>query len=427
MGYQPLVGGHGCFTGRLGMVAGDVDHIGSGSRCSVPDSWRADTTVAVSRGRRVLTGQDQGAASPRPSFVRHAAPKLSIPAFQKDVPVSLRMHPDIFHEFNVHVFERAGVPLADARLAAAVRLESALRQPAGLDAFAVARLRNTVQRLQAGGINPSPQLTVVHDHAHTALLDGDNGLGAVIGTRAMRRCLDMGREHGLALVGVRHSTTLGMMAFYAMLALQYNVIGFVATNTELKIGLPPWGGTTPALGNNPFAIAIPAGQAPAVVLDMSVIATRPQGAPEAPATSSRAPIGSEFLARAVIGEHKGYGMALVLEILTGVLTGAGFGQMHAPEVLESPTTRHNLGHLFGALDPARFLPLEQFTARLEQLRREIVQTPRLPGVERIVWPGELEYERRQERLQLGIPVHENTPAALEAFCTTFRLDPPPLM
>jgi LDH2 family malate/lactate/ureidoglycolate dehydrogenase len=337
------------------------------------------------------------------------------------------MYPDMFYEFNVRVFERAGVPLADARLAAAVRLESALRQPAGLDAFAVARLRNTVQRLQSGGINPTPQLTVVREQAHTALLDGDNGLGAVIGTRAMQRCLDMVRAHGLTLVGVRNSTTLGMMAFYAMLALEQNVIGFVATNTELKIGLPPWGGSMPALGNNPFAIAIPAGQAPAVVLDMSVIATRPQGVPDAPTTSSRAPIGSEFLARAVIGEHKGYGIALVLEILTGVLTGAGFGQMHAPEVLEASTARYNLGHLFGALDPSRFLPLAQFTTRMEQLRHEIVQSPRLPGVERIVWPGELEHERRQERLQQGIPVHDNAPAALEAFCATLGLDPPPLM
>lgn len=339
--------------------------------------------------------------------------------------MSRRIPPTAFHEFNVQVFQHAGVPLEDAQLAAAVRLESALRQPAGLDAFAVARLHNTVRRLQVGGINPTPRLTVVRELAHIALLDGDNGLGAVIGTRAMARCLDTARAHGLAFVGVRNSTTLGMMAFYAMLALQHDAIGFVATNTELKIGLPPWGGSSPTLGNNPFAVAIPAGQAPAVVLDMSVIATRPQGAPDMSTTSSRAPIGNDFMMRPVIGEHKGYGLALVLEILTGVLTGAGFGLMHAPEQLAAPTAPYNLGHVFAVLDPARLMPLAQFHARMEQLRQDIIHTPRLPGVERITLPGELEHERRHERLQHGIPVHDNAPAALQDFCTTLGLAPPP--
>lgn len=339
----------------------------------------------------------------------------------------LRMHADVFRTFNVQVFEHVGVPSEDAHLAADVRLQSALRQPAGLDAFAVARLRHTVRRLQAGGINPAPQLTVVRQQAHTALLDGDNGLGAVIGTRAMLRCLEMAREHGLACVGVRNSTTLGAMAVYAMLALRHDTIGFVATNTELKIGLPPWGGSAPALGNNPFAIAIPAGQAPAVVLDMSVIATSPQRPSATSATSSRAPLGSDFMARPVIGEHKGYGLALVLEILAGVLTGAGFGQMHAPESLAPPTAHQNLGHLFGALNPAMFMPPDQFMARMQQLRDQIVHTPRLPGVERILLPGELEHERRHDRLHNGIPVHADAPAALQEFCTTLGMAPPPFL
>jgi LDH2 family malate/lactate/ureidoglycolate dehydrogenase len=175
------------------------------------------------------------------------------------------------------------------------------------------------------------------------------------------------------------------------------------------------------LGNNPFAVAIPAGQVPAVVLDMSVIATRPQDASDTPETSSRAPLGSDFMARPVIGDHKGYGLALTLEILTGVLTGAGFGHMHAPAQLASPTARYDLGHVFVVLDPCLFMPLEQFTARMAQLRHDIVQTPRKPGVERILLPGELEHERRQERLQNGIPVHDNAPAALDAFCTTLDL------
>jgi LDH2 family malate/lactate/ureidoglycolate dehydrogenase len=240
----------------------------------------------------------------------------------------------------------------------------------------------------------------------------------------MECCLAKAQQQGFALVGVRNSTTLGMMAYYATRALEHHSIGFATTNTELKIGLPAWGGLTPALGNNPFALAIPGGKGPALVLDMSVIATRPQGSAGEQTPSPWGPLESAFLSRPVIGEHKGYGLALVLEVLAGVLTGAGFGQAHAPERLETPGAQHNLGHLFGVLDPALFMPLEQFHTRMDQLRAEIKQGQRAPGVERLLLPGELEHERREDRLQHGIPVHADAPKALQAFCAALGLDSP---
>jgi len=336
----------------------------------------------------------------------------------------LLIQASVLHDFYVQVLVRTGVPEADAHLAAAVRLEGALRLPAGLDAFTVMRLQNTVRRLQAGGINPTPRLRVVHERATSALLDGDNGLGAVVGTRAMDYCLTKAHQQGFALVGVRHSTTLEMMAYYALRALEHQTMGFAATNTELKIGVPSWGGVSPALGNNPFAIAIPGGQGPALVLDMSVIATRPQDVAGEGETSTRGPIDSAFRPRPVIGAHKGSGLALVLEVLTGVLTGAGFGQDHAPEYLEAPDAQYNLGHLFGALDPTLFMPLAQFSARIDRLRTEIKQGQRVPGVERLILPGELEHERRETRLRHGIPVQADAPNVLRTFCETLGLDSP---
>jgi LDH2 family malate/lactate/ureidoglycolate dehydrogenase len=337
---------------------------------------------------------------------------------------ALVIQASVLYDFYVQVLMRAGVPREDAQLAAEVRLESALRQPAGFDVFNIRRLQNTVRRLQSGGINPTPRLQVVQERPTFTLFDGDNGLGAVVGTRAMRHCLSKAQAQGLALVGVRNSTTLGMMAYYAMLALQHQAIGFAATNTELKIGLPAWGSLTPALGNNPFALAIPAGQGSAIVLDMSVIATRPQGTDAQDDTAGRGPIGSAFLPRPVIGAHKGYGLALILEILTGVLTGAGFGQDHAPERLDAPAARHNLGHLFAVLDPTLCMPLEEFTARIDRLSAEIKHGQRAPGVERLLLPGELEHERRVQRLAHGIPVQADTPAVLQAFCDTLGLHSP---
>lgn len=337
--------------------------------------------------------------------------------------MSIYIHPTVLHHFNLEVFRRIGISQEDAQLVATARVASALRQPSGLDAFAVRRLQNTVRRLQEGGINPAPQLRVIREQATMALLDADNGLGPVIGTRAMSYCIDKAKAQGLALVGVRHATTLGAMAFYAMQTLPRHAIGFVATNTELKIGLPAWGGVLPALGNNPFAIAIPMRQEPALVLDMSVIATQPQRtAQQTP--SSRAPLATTFLQRPIIGDHKGYGLALVLEVLTGVLTGAGFGQQHAPERLAAPAATHDLGHLFGVLDPQVWMSRDTFYDRLQQLRQEITQAERAPGVTRIFLPGEIEYERRLQREQHGIPVHESAPAALQALCDSLDLDMP---
>lgn len=338
--------------------------------------------------------------------------------------MSIYIRPEVWLDFNQSVFMHVGVPYEDAKLAASARLESTLRQPSGLDVFAVRRLQNTVRRLQDGGINPTPQLRVRQEQASIALLDGDNGLGPVIGTRAMSYCLEKAKTQGLALVGVCNATTLGAMSFYAMQALSHHAIGFVATNTELKIGLPPWGGITPALGNNPFAIAIPMPPEPSLVLDMSVIATQPQGTSAHETSSSRAPLGTDFLSRPIIGDHKGYGLALVLEVLTGILTGAGFGQQHAPERLASPAARHDLGQLFGVLQVDLFMSRETFYERMQQLRCEIIQSERAPGVRRIFLPGEIEYERCLEREQNGIPVHDEAPTALQTLCTNLDLNPP---
>lgn len=328
------------------------------------------------------------------------------------------------HAFYQQAYRRAGVPQEDAAAVADARLQSTLRQPAGFDAFGVARLQNTVRRLQAGGINPTPQIRVVHERGPFALLDADNGLGPVVGARAMSRCLEAAGEGGFALVGGRNSTTLGTMATYAMRALSEGFLGFAATNTELKIGLPPWGGLTPALGNNPFAVAIPRRHGPPVVLDMSLIATQPQESGGAAETSVRGPLGSEFLARPIIGAHKGYGLAVVLEVLCGVLTGAGFGQDHAPDRLADPQVRHDLGHLFAVLDPTVFMPRHEFEARIEQLCREIKQSTPAPGVPRILLPGELEHERCEARLSHGIPVQADAQAVLLAFCNEMGIESP---
>ncbi len=317
--------------------------------------------------------------------------------------------------FYETLFRQVGVSKTDAAVVAEVQVHSTLCDPYGLDLFWAARLSSLLRRLCSGGTNPRPTPRIVKEGPYGALLDGDGGMGQLISVRAMELCLRKARQEGMAWVGVRNSTTLGVASYYSMMALREDCIGFVGTNTELKIGLAPWGGLTPVLGNNPFSIAIPAGQEQPIVLDMSVTATEPQRALTEEGRRQDLLLGG-FVPRPVMGNHKGYGLAVVMEVLCGVLTGAGFGRDHAPEILDDPAVPPNLGHLFAVLHVELFMPKERFKARVDELIRQIKNAERAPGVERIFLPGELEQERKAVRLREGIPFWPEAQEELEKIC-----------
>jgi LDH2 family malate/lactate/ureidoglycolate dehydrogenase len=316
----------------------------------------------------------------------------------------------------------AQVPEGEAQLIAAVRLEAALRDPLGFDTFAARSLGHVLERLRAGGLNPRPMLRIVHEEGPLALMDGDGGIGQLVGVRAMEHCLHLAETHGLSLVGVRQSSSLGAMAYYAMMAVPHACIGFAATNTELRIGMPPWGGVTPTLGNNPFAVAIPTSEAAPIVVDMSLTATEPQGEQPQTMTHRQALLGGGNVARAVMGGHKGYALGVALEILCGVLTGAGFGLAHAYERISALAAPPDLGHLFIALDIKCLLPLPLFNVRVSTLIQQLRASELAQGAERIVLPGELEYSRRQARLHDGIPLAEEAITVLQAVANDFGLE-----
>lgn len=325
-----------------------------------------------------------------------------------------RIAPSRLRQWISVFLQSAQVPEGEAELIASVRLEAALRDPLGFDAFAARSLGHVIERLHVGGLNPRPTIHIVHEDGPLALMDGDGGIGQLVGVRAMEHCLHLAATHGLGLVGVRRSSSLGAMAYYAMMAVARADIGLAATNTELRIGMPPWGGVTPTLGNNPFAVAIPVAEGPPIVVDMSLTATEPQGEQPGTMTHRQALLGGGNVARAVMGGHKGYALAVVLEIVCGVLTGAGFGLAHAHERIGSFATPPDLGHLFVALDINRLMPVSLFQASVGTLIQQLRASELATGVERIVLPGELESGRREARLQEGIPLAEDAITTLQA-------------
>ena len=242
---------------------------------------------------------------------------------------------DDLRKFAREVLTRVGVPSDHAAMTANSLVEADQR---GVHTHGLAYLPVYVQRLMAGGINPAPAIRLVSERPSTALIDGDNGLGQVVGVQAIQLAINKAREHGAGLVGVRNSNHFGAAAHYAMAAAREGMIGLAMSN--IGPTMAPWGGITPCYGNNPISYAVPTGEA-AIVLDMATSVVSRGRISAAAARGETIPLGwacdregrptqdpnlaLEGLLLPV-GGYKGYGIALLIDILSGVLTGGAFGQ-----------------------------------------------------------------------------------------------------
>lgn len=274
------------------------------------------------------------------------------------------------------VLRRYEVPSDHARITARRMLDADVR---GMSGHGIFRLPQYVARLEAGGYNVRPDIRTTYETSVSALIDGDNGLGQVVVTRAAETAIAKANEHGLAWVGVQGSNHAGAAGVYAAMALEHDLIGvYLAVGSSNH--LPPWGGLDPLLSTNPMAVAIPAGQEPPVVLDMAttvvsygrvkIAAERGETLPEgwmvdragAPLTDPRR--SSEgFLVP--IGDYKGYGLGLVIGMLAGVLNGAAFGS-RVVDFTTDHGTPTNTGQAIIMVRPDLFRPLAEFKAEMDE-------------------------------------------------------------
>jgi LDH2 family malate/lactate/ureidoglycolate dehydrogenase len=233
-------------------------------------------------------------------------------------------------------------------------------------------------RIAAGVVNPRPNVRV-----ERAVVHGDDGPGQYVAHRAMTVAIERAREVGFGIAVARRSNHLGAVGYYANMAPPAGLIGFASTNGNVM--LPPPGERDPVVGNNPLAWAIPAGEEPALELDVAtsvaaggkVDLRRAEGDPVP--SGWLEPSGMAIPLGAPDAPYKGYGLALVLEALTGVLGGARFGRQHAAEV-EDGERPWDEGHFFMAFDPELVMPLAEFRQRMDALARDVrAAGGRLPG------------------------------------------------
>jgi len=307
-----------------------------------------------------------------------------------------------------------GMPDADARRAAHLMALADLR---GADGHGVFRLPQYVRRIRAGGINLRPEIKVVHERAAAALVDGDNGMGHLVMSRAAQVAIDKAESAGVGWVGIRRSNHAGPAALYAMMPLERDMIG-----VYLAVGnanhMAPWGGIEKLLSTNPIAVAIPALEEPPVVLDMAtsvvafgrvkVAAQRNEPMPAGWMLDHRGrpltdPARAEEGVLLPIGGYKGYGLSLVFGLLAGVLNGAACGRSTV-DFNHDDRTPTNTGHVIVAVKIETFSPPNVFKANVDALIREIRRSPRMEGVDRIRIRGDRSHATFVDRRANGLPM-----------------------
>jgi LDH2 family malate/lactate/ureidoglycolate dehydrogenase len=336
---------------------------------------------------------------------------------------------DLLEAFMVDVFKGVGVPDEDARVCAEVLIGADKR---GIDSHGVGRLKPIYyDRIVKGGIqDPITRFEVLRDCKATAVVDGHNGMGMVIGKRCMEMAIAKARDHGLGMVVARNSTHYGFAAYYSLMAVDAGMIGLTGTNARPSIA--PTHGVENMLGTNPLVFAMPTDEEFPFTNDYatSVIqrgkieqwAREGKDCPEGlvidregrtttdsvqilkdlvGGTSALAPIGG---LSEETGGHKGYGFATVVEILSAALSQGSFLKQLGGKDDQGRDVPIPLGHFFLAIDVACFTELEAFEKTTGDILRALRASAKAPGKERIYTCGEKEYLAWQERKDMGVPV-----------------------
>jgi LDH2 family malate/lactate/ureidoglycolate dehydrogenase len=288
-------------------------------------------------------------------------------------------------------------------------------------------MRTYVDMFGIGRINPKPNIRIVRDKKSVATVDGDSGLGLVVGPRANEIAMEKASHFGSGWVSVCNTNHYGIASYYSLKALERDMIGWSMTNTS-RIVVPLWGAER-MLGTNPIAIAFPGHKNPPVVIDLSTsvvafgkieIARREENSlPEGwiidgngnPSTSPEdvyeggiLPLGSTRQ----MGAHKGYCLSAMVDILSAVLSGANWGPFAPPFALFEKTPEENvgkgIGHFFGAMEIDGFAEVEVFKKRIDHWIEVFRKTRPAPGHDAVLIPGDPEHEAEKIRSENGIPV-----------------------
>ncbi len=357
------------------------------------------------------------------------------------------MHDAIFtyeylYQFTVSVFTKMGCPITDAEVAAKVLLSADLR---GIDSHGVARLSGYVRLWDAKRVNTTPQVQIIYETPSTAVVDGDSGLGLVVAPFAMQAAIDKANKSGSGWVSVQNSNHYGIAAAHAMMALPHDMIGISMTNASPLVA--PTFSIQKMLGTNPICVAVPAHKQPAFVADLAtttaangkleILQRKNKNAPPGWVQDAE---GNESVDANILkkggallplgsdrehGSHKGYALGAVVDIFSGVLSGANYAPWVPPFPAYVPLPARQpgkgVGHFFGAMRVDAFRPADDFKKDMDDWIEGFRNAAPLPHHEKVLVPGDPEREMEADRLAKGIPLVQQVVKDLKALAQRFEL------
>ena len=351
-------------------------------------------------------------------------------------------YPDLFN-FTQTIFKKIGCSNESALTATKVLLSADAR---GIDSHGVARLSGYVRLYEAGRINPTPDVKIIHETPSTATMDGDKGLGLVVAPKAMQVAIDKAKAVGSGWVSVKNSNHYGIAAAHAMMALEHDMIGISMTNASALVA--PTFSIERMLGTNPICVAIPAGNQPPFVADLAtttaangkleILQRKNEKTPEGwvqdkeGALSTDAhilksggallPLGSDRER----GSHKGYALGAIVDIFSAVLSGASYGPWVPPFPAYVPMPQNmpgeGLGHFFGAMRIDGFRPAEDFKKHMDHWIERFRAAKPINEREKVLIPGDPEREMEAIRMVEGIPLHDAVVKDLEELAKKYEVE-----
>jgi len=327
--------------------------------------------------------------------------------------------------FATRIFLKIGCSPRDAEMAAKVLVSADLR---GIDSHGVARLSGYIRLWEAHRINAVPSVKVVHETPSTAVVDGDGGLGLVVAPIAMEIAIEKAAACGSGWVAVQNSNHFGIAAYHAMMALRHDMIGWAMTNASALVA--PTFSTEKLLGTNPICLTVPAGTEPPFIADFATTTAANGKLEILQRINKEAPLGwlqdKEGLASqnphelksggALLplgsdrqhGSHKGFALGAIVDILSGVLSGANYGPWVPPFPAYIPVPDEQpgkgIGHFLGAMRIDAFRPAEEFKQHMDQWIKRFREAKTITGEEKMVIPGDPERIMEENRMRSGIPL-----------------------
>lgn len=332
---------------------------------------------------------------------------------------------DDLKKFCKEILERNSVPIEEAEVIADSLVDA---NTIGVDSHGVTRLSLYLQRLKEATINSNTKMEILRETETTALYDANNGWGQYAGKIAMQEAVKKAKKYGTATIGVTNSNHFGTASYFTKMAAKENCIGIAMCNTTPI--MVSWGSNEPTLGTNPLSIAIPTNRHP-VVLDMATSNVARGKINLAAKNGEKIPTGWAITkeGKGTTDPHealkgyllplgpKGSGLAMMIDIMSGVMTGALFGK-DIPRMYDDKEPQR-LGHLFIAIDPECFIDIETFKSRMDERIDQTIKSTPAEGFEQVYMPGDIEEMNREKHVREGLTLSTALYEELRALGTKY--------